>query len=85
MGEFNSPKGADFFQVWVQNMTKKNGSEGRLHIGSFQMGEESFPSSPFSPTLLKCKNGWPAEKHFSYDGVSAFTKPVKHSAAWKQV
>ena len=39
-------------------MTKKNGSEGRLHIGSFQMGEESFPSSPCSPTsCLSAKTG----------------------------
>lgn len=64
MGEFNSPKGADFLQVWVQNMTKKKGSEGRLLMGSFQMEEESCPSSHFSPTLLKCKKGWHVERHF---------------------
>lgn len=38
-------------------MTKKKGSERRLHTASFQMGEESFPSPPFSPMLLKCKKG----------------------------
>lgn len=50
-------------------MTKKNGSEGRLCTGSFQMGEESFPSSPFSPTVLqgKKKDDLFLERHSCYD------------------
>lgn len=60
-------------------MTKKNGSEGRLCTGSFQMGEERFPSSPFSPTVLQGKK---KKMTFFWKDILAMTMTLARVSAF---